>query len=220
MQQEDEDHDNTCEFNDFALVELDPDDVQRTNPTVPFFGGPTGLDDSTDSLDDVYSYGNSSLRGGLEALKPKFGKSLGQSGGGWNHEVYTLTPGIPGDSGSAFLNDDGEAFGTLTTVQLAPKPASNGVTDLSRALDYLNEKTDLDVELVEGTEDFKALPVPSGLDQSLPADLDADEGGEDEADDEADSDDEGGDDDDDDDRSGLDDVVDEVIDDVGDLLDR
>ena len=36
--------------------------------------------------------------------------------GGWSHDVYTVTPGIPGDSGSGFLDADGRAFGTLSTV--------------------------------------------------------------------------------------------------------
>ena len=37
-------------------------------------------------------------RFGISQLSPKTGTSLG-SGGGWSHDVYTLSPGIPGDSG-------------------------------------------------------------------------------------------------------------------------
>ena len=40
--------------------------------------------------------------------------------GGWTHTVYTVTPGIPGDSGSAFLDSTGAALGVLSTVAIAP----------------------------------------------------------------------------------------------------
>ncbi len=161
MQENNEDDLNACTFNDFALVELDPADVSSTNPSVPF-GGPTGLDtDGTESGEAVYSYGNSPLRGG--ALQEKTGVSTGTTGGGWSHQVVTATPGIPGDSGSGFLNAEGEAFGVLSTLAIAPVPGSNGVTDLAMALDYANTHGDLgDVSLVAGTQPFSA-PLAVGL---------------------------------------------------------
>src|SRR4051812_49983988 len=42
------------------------------------------------------------------------------------HHRATTTPGIPGDSGSAFIDKRGRAFGVLSTLALAPIPASNG----------------------------------------------------------------------------------------------
>jgi hypothetical protein len=151
---------DACTFNDFALVELDSDDVANTSPNVPVFGGPTGLDtDGTESGEPVYSYGNSPLRAGL--LSPKSGVSTGTTGDGWSHQVLTVTPGIPGDSGSGFLNADGEAFGVLSTLAIAPVPGSNGVTDLSMALDYANSHGNLgDVSLVGGSEQFQAPLLP------------------------------------------------------------
>src|SRR3954453_20887105 len=105
MQAEGQKDANTCAYNDLALIKLDPTDVARTNPSVPFFGGPTGvLSGGTALGDSVYSYGNSSLRLGVSALSPKYGTSLGSDSGGWNHSVYTVTPGIQGDSGSGFLD--------------------------------------------------------------------------------------------------------------------
>ena len=141
---------NECQYNDIALIKL-PAGV-AVSPTIPFWGGPTGLATTTTAGQDVYSYGNSSLRLGIEQLKPKRGKSLGTSGGGWTHQVYTLTPGIPGDSGSAFIDDSGRAFGVLSTVAVAPLPASNGVSDLSRMLDYMhaNEPSMAGVALQQG----------------------------------------------------------------------
>ena len=154
MQQRGESDSNTCMFNDFALVAIHPDDHDAVNPTIPFWGGPVGIGDTTGSLDKVYTYGNSSLRLGIDLLSPKEGYSLGQNGDGWNHPVYTVTPGIPGDSGSAVLDASGQAVGSLSTLALAPLAGSNGVTDLALALDYANQHGGMDAELAEGTERF------------------------------------------------------------------
>jgi hypothetical protein len=145
---------DTCDFNDIGLIKLDPADYGKVNPTIPFWGGPTGIGDTTALGDTVLSYGNSSLRLGLTQLSPKEGKSLGASGGGWTHEVYTASPGIPGDSGSAFMDAEGNAFGVLSTLQLAPKPAANGVSDLSRMLAYMSSHGGPAVTLANGTEPF------------------------------------------------------------------
>jgi hypothetical protein len=105
--------------------------------------------------DKVYSYGNSSLRQGITQLSPKRGFSLGDDAGGWTHTVYTITPGIPGDSGSAFLDADGDALGILSTVALAPLAASNGVGDVAREIAWANAKGGQSISLVPGTEPFK-----------------------------------------------------------------
>ena len=159
MQKAGETDNNACLFNDFALVQIDPADVGEVNPTVPFFGGPTGLGATTRSLESVYSYGNSSLRLGVDLLRPKFGKSLGQGGSGWTHDVVTVTPGIPGDSGSGFMDRQGRAFGVLSTLQLLPLAGSNGVSDLTLALDYMRS-SGFDAELAEGTEAFRGRLIP------------------------------------------------------------
>jgi hypothetical protein len=146
---------DTCAYNDLALIKLDPADVAVTNPSVPSFGGPTGVRATELQLGDtVESYGNSSLRFGLTPFSPKYGRSLGDDSGGWNHTVYTVTPGIPGDSGSGFLDDSGKAFGILSTVAIAPLPASNGVGDLSRELAYAQSHGFAGLSLVNGTEPF------------------------------------------------------------------
>ncbi len=157
---------NTCAYNDLALIKLAPADYDDVNPSVPYWGGPTGVGGSSALGETVRSYGNSSLRAGVTALSPKTGLSLGQSGNGWNHTVYTATPGIPGDSGSAFLDASGRALGVLSTVAILPLTASNGVGDLSRELAYANAHANLGrLSLVNGTEPFSAalLPVPVGV---------------------------------------------------------
>jgi len=121
---------------------------------VPTLGGPIGIATSTAQGDTVFTYGNSSLRAGVTLLSPKQGVSLGTDGNGWTHQVYTVSPGIPGDSGSGFMDDQGNAFGVLSTLQLAPIVASNGVSDLRRMLQYARSHGGPDVALAAGTEPF------------------------------------------------------------------
>jgi hypothetical protein len=163
MQAAGESEDGICYGNDFALVKLDPADAAKVNPSIPHWGGPVGITDSTATGETVLSYGNSSLRLGVTALSPKEGKSLGNEGenGGWTHPVYTLTPGIPGDSGSAFLNGDGQAIGVLSVLEALPRPASNGVSDISRALTYMRSHSSFgDLQLANGTEPFRGGLLP------------------------------------------------------------
>jgi hypothetical protein len=150
---------NTCAYNDLALVKVDPADVGKVNPSVPFWGGPTGIDtNGTAAGDQVYTYGNSSLRFGLSPLSPHTGVSLGDdpADGGWSHPLYTITPGIPGDSGSGFMSADGTAVGVLSTLGLAPLPASNNIGDLSHELAFAQAHSGIaGLRLVLGTEPFQ-----------------------------------------------------------------
>jgi trypsin-like peptidase len=156
MQQVDEASPDTCAYNDLALVKLDPADVALVNPSVPRFGGPTGLGGPSATGDVVYSYGNSSLRFGITQLSPKQGIVVETVGDGWSRTVYTASPGIPGDSGSGFLDADGAAIGTLSTLAILPTPLSNGVADLGRELQYARTQGGLaNLQLVNGTEPFR-----------------------------------------------------------------
>lgn len=152
---------NTCAYNDLALVKVAAADVAKVNPSVPFWGGPTGLDtDGTAAGDQVFTYGNSSLRAGLAPLSPHTGISLGDQAadGGWSHPLYTLTPGVPGDSGSGFLSADGTAVGVLSTLGLAPLPASNNIGDLAKELAWARSHGGpKGLRLVRGTEPFSGL---------------------------------------------------------------
>jgi hypothetical protein len=156
MQAKGESDPDTCAYNDLALIRIDAADVDEVNPSIPGFGGPTGLGSAGSTGSTVYSYGNSELRGGITKLSPKQGLLLQNEGGGWSHNVVTLTPGIPGDSGSGFLNASGQAIGVLSTLQLAPLPASNGVGDLGKELAYLHANSAFTgLSLVPGTAAFK-----------------------------------------------------------------
>jgi hypothetical protein len=155
MQQNGETNADTCQYNDLALIKIDPADVGKVNPSIPFWGGPTGTTGTVGAGQKVLSYGNSELRGGVTQLSPKQGVELAQDSGGWNHTVYTASPGIPGDSGSAFIDAQGRAFGILSTVAIAPTTGSNGVGDVSRELAYLGSHTSFGVTLAQGTQPFR-----------------------------------------------------------------
>jgi len=154
MQAKGEADPDTCAYNDLALIRLDPADVDKVNPSVPGFGGPTGVG-GADSGETVYSYGNSSLRAGVTKLSPKQGIVALLEGNGWSRTVYTVSPGIPGDSGSGFMNSTGQAIGVLSTLQIAPIPASNGVGDVGKELNYLRANSSFTgVQLEPGTQPF------------------------------------------------------------------
>lgn len=170
MQAEGEKDPALCTENDFALVAIAPGDVARTSPTVPGFGGPTALDtDGTTDGERVYSYQPNQV-----AVAPnKQGVSLGQPSPR-THVVTTVPPGVPGDSGSGYLDAKGNAFGSLSSLMVPT--TSNGVTDLSQALAYAAEKGSVgDVSLVPGDRPFSPsalplteLPAPTQLPVPLP----------------------------------------------------
>lgn len=149
---------NACAYNDFALIKLHPADYDKVNPSIPIWGGPVGFSDGAGTLEEVYSFGNSSLRAGIEQLSPKYGASLGTTGGGWTTPLYTLTPGIPGDSGSPFLDSDGQALGVLSTLSIAPTPLSNNVSSIGLAYEYMIDNGGPQVTLANGTEPFSGGP--------------------------------------------------------------
>jgi hypothetical protein len=149
----------TCQYNDLALVKIDPADVAGVNPSVPGFGGPTGVASLGGTGSTVYSYGNSELRGGIQKLSPKQGVVVDRSPGGWSTDVYTVTPGIPGDSGSGFMTASGQAAGVLSTVAIAPLAGSNGVGDLPKEIAYMHNHGGPAANVVSGTQAFNGSLV-------------------------------------------------------------
>ena len=79
MQANGESDPDTCAYNDFALVKLDPADSAKVNPSIPFWGGPQGIGDSGTGQRN-FTYGNSSLRLGAEPLSPKEGTTTSSPG--------------------------------------------------------------------------------------------------------------------------------------------
>ena len=97
MQAKGETNADTCAYNDLALVKLDPADVGERQPLGSRASAARRASaPSAASVDTVYSYGNSELRGGVTKLSPKQGVLVQNQGNGWSHNVYTVTPGHPG----------------------------------------------------------------------------------------------------------------------------
>jgi len=99
MQANGETNPEACAYNDFALVRLDPADVPNVNPSVPGFGGPTGVGSVGGLGSTVYSYGNSSLRGGVTKLSPKQGVIVANEGNVLEPQRVHPDAGDPGRLG-------------------------------------------------------------------------------------------------------------------------
>lgn len=156
MQAVEETDEVTCRTNDFALVRLPDSAVRTLNPSVPYFGGPVGLSPGTAGTGDfAYSYGNASIRQGIELLAPKHGVIVKRTDADWSFVAYFLTPVIPGDSGSGVLDEQGRALGVASSLIVLPHPGGNGVVNLAKALAYAQRHSGIQgLRLVPGTERF------------------------------------------------------------------
>jgi len=152
---------NACAYNDLALIQINPADAGQVSASVPHWGGPVGVNTAGTAFGDtVYSYGNSILRLGVTALSPKIGISQGDDGNGWTHVVTTVTPGIPGDSGSAFLDAHGNALGDLSTLGIGvPGGVVNNVSDVNHELAYMHSHGGPNASVVLGSA-FNGTQLP------------------------------------------------------------
>lgn len=147
---------NPCNYNDFALVRVNRTDVGKVNPTVPGWGGPTGVDrDGLRTGETVWFYGSSSLLGGSGGLSQRKATVTGGGGGGWTHQVRGSVSGVPGDSGSGYLSDGGLAVGVLSTIAVFPDTASNQISDMAHVLRFAQRHSGIaGLRLVKGTRAF------------------------------------------------------------------
>ncbi len=154
-------------YNDLALVRIDDEYRHLVHPAVLHYGGPTGLADSSrvDEGDAVATFGNSSLRRPvLNGLDPREGLISGADGD-WRLGAIFQHPGVPGDSGSPVIDEEGQALAVLTTLGVAvSSPGLNGIARLDSMLTYLQESVSLNVTLVtwDRLEPVSLLPTPQG----------------------------------------------------------
>ena len=130
-----------CAGNDFALLEISPEDYALMHPSVHFHGGPICVHEYGTAAqgDTLWGSGNSALWANQDPVKPKQGIYLYDDGTGYQHTAYMALPGIPGDSGSALLDANGCAMGAASTIAAAPDTGSNDYTDIGQALAYMQE---------------------------------------------------------------------------------
>src|SRR4051812_9625386 len=149
---------NTCAANDLELVKVDPALVAQTSPTMPGLGGPVGLNTTGVSAgNQVYAVGNSSLLLGAGSFVAQTGVSTGPTYGGWAWFVDMVRPGVPGDSGSGYLDAQGRALGQLSTISVGTSGAGNTIGNLSRELNYANSHGMSGAAVVNGQTGFKGL---------------------------------------------------------------
>ncbi|MEV1294257.1 serine protease [Pseudonocardia sp. NPDC049635] len=154
---------DTCAYNDLALVELPRGAAPAVGAAVPFFGGPEGVRTDPPAVGTpVFGLANPPDATGARTLGARAGAIAGAVGGGWGHTVYSLVPGVAGESGSPLLDGEGRAVGVLSSLSTTADRPSIEYTDLGRALDYA-ERTDgpRGLTLAAGPP-FD--PTPSGVD--------------------------------------------------------
>lgn len=135
-----------CNYNDLALVKVDRRYLDRVSATVPGMGGPVRLAHHFPAVGGpVYSVGSSSLRGSTQAKSGTV-----QSRSAWTMTVRTGSPGVPGDSGSGFLDASGGAVGVLSTLDLFPDIGANGVGSLYREVEFARSHGLRGLELLRG----------------------------------------------------------------------
>jgi hypothetical protein len=166
MQRMGEKDPNACRFNDFALVKLDPGDRHKVNPSLPFWGGPTGISASRlDTLDQVFGFGRSSLRADGSTASRQAAQAIADRAefGGWTHSIIAKSPGIPGDSGSAYVDADGRAIGTLSTLAIS-RLLVNRLGDLREELAYARRNSGIrGLKLELGTAPFNRVRAADAL---------------------------------------------------------
>lgn len=158
---------NACNYNDLSLVEVNPAYLKLVNPTVPYIGGPTTLAPLPSAGQSVYTVGNSSLRGTERAT----------SGTVNTHSLWTdlidqaASPGVPGDSGSGYLNAAGQAVGVLSTLNCSgplPPPLGscnqNGIGSLAQEVAFARSHGLPNLTLVPGNRAFN--PAGAGSSSS------------------------------------------------------
>ena len=148
---------NRCQWNDFALVKVAAADRAKVNPTVPYWGGPRTFGGAAlPPGAPVYSVGNSSLRGGSAVQKT--GTVLSRAVAGLGYEIKNAN-GIPGDSGSGFMDRTGRAVGVLSTLSvgldLFGTPVRNTIGDLPAEVAWARTYSGLrGLTLAHGTQAF------------------------------------------------------------------
>lgn len=134
--------DTLIDGNDFALVEIRDDHRHRVHPAMLHWGGPVGIGSPPSTLSKVHTYGNSGLNPS-PLLSPMEGYTTGSSD--VTTSMYTVRPGVFGDSGSPVTRADGQTVGVLVAINLVT--GQNVIANLDNALSYMEDRTGIQVEL-------------------------------------------------------------------------
>ena len=152
MKLDGEARDNRCHYNNMALVQVDPRDVKRTNPSIPAVGGPVRVAKSDPGT-------ASSLTAFLPAAT--MAHALDTTSGGWAHTAMVDGHVAPNNAGAPVLNANGAALGMVTVVPPQGTVGETTVSDLQRELKALRQVSRFsDVHLAQGTKPYAAPNLP------------------------------------------------------------
>lgn len=147
-----------CIWNDFALVRVSNADKGKVNPTVPFWGGPRTFGGAPLGPGaKIFTVGNSSLRNGT--AKAKTSTIIQRTGGGLGYDIKGGA-GIPGDSGSGYMDATGRAIGVLSTISIGLQVGgvvTNTIGDIYHEILWARQYSGIKgLRLVPGTLPFNA----------------------------------------------------------------
>ena len=152
---------DTCQNNDIALIRLEPGRLRQGEPQHPVLGRAdgTGRNHRPGRQGALVRQLVAAPRASRSSRPRRASASAPRAVAGRTRSTPSR-PGIPGDSGSAFVDRQGRAFGVLSTLQLAPLVGANGVSDLSRMVAYMESHGGPDVTLARGTTAFRGPLLP------------------------------------------------------------
>lgn len=162
----------TCLFNDFALIEIDPEHRRLANPTLAGFGGPEGMSNQSGQDGElVYTTGGTVFRTaprvqddlGIPPLQEETRERIGivanalrpapQGSQTWSGSAYFPGLCLPGDSGSPVVDDNGMAVGVIHAM-VAGNALGCEFTLLAKALEYMRVNGGPNVVLHHGIDGF------------------------------------------------------------------
>lgn len=149
------------DWNDFALVRIDDEHRPKVHPAILHYGGPLSMASPLEVApgDGVFFYGNSDLRQSIEPTNWHEGCVVDTDGHILSARFWAS--GMPADSGSPVLDEDGRALGVLTQLiwdpQEEPQP-ENRISLLEPVLTWSIENAGIDVQLV--TWPLLQAPLP------------------------------------------------------------
>lgn len=157
---------DACNYNDLSLVEVDAPYLKLVNATVPYIGGPTALAPLPAAGQTVYTVGNSSQRGTERATSGTV-----NTYSVWSDLInQSASPGVPGDSGSGYMNASGQAVGVLSTLNcsdpLGLSCNQNGIGSLAQEVAFARAHGLPNLTLVPGKSAFNPAGAGSGASTS------------------------------------------------------
>jgi hypothetical protein len=137
------------EYNDFAVVRVEPAFRHLVHPAMLGLGGPAGPADAAGVAmgDTLLTYAPpADILPDVPALAVRQSVVTGRAGD-WALLTYGAPPGIPGRLGTGVLTPEGAAIGIVVTLGVVPDPGANAVARLDTLMAYAREHANLQMDL-------------------------------------------------------------------------